>query len=133
MRWFGARPWAPACEPSLRTEIPTGAPCGYCEEPIEEDAFGVLLPIFSADVGAVSEQAMHAECFLRQLVGSLEHQLGFCGCLGSLAPDPPPAFTEIMTRLSLREQAVLAVGYFMKEQKKAQRKTRGAPAQRAVN
>jgi hypothetical protein len=59
--------------------------CPHCDEPVEN---GPIIPHLSDDGWA--PQRWHWECFMRGIVGGLNHQRGLCICCGgSLPPDPP--------------------------------------------
>lgn len=82
--------------------IPTPSSCClFCDEPHMpcEDA----VPI---NAGA---NFMHRECFFRSMIGSLGHQLGFCGCTGE------EDTSEI--GISKREAAILAFDFFKRERR----------------
>lgn len=93
MTWFGAG-WSSwlnyECE---HQDTPIGEPCFWCDEAIEPWASGVVMSCFTA----------HLECFLRQGMGSVGHQLGLCSCSGGpgILDDPPG--------LTIREAARAAV------------------------
>ncbi len=52
--------------------------CVFCEEEVlpEEQAPSMAQPA-------------HANCLLRQVIGSVGHQLGTCSCFGGTEEDPP--------------------------------------------
>jgi hypothetical protein len=103
MRWFG-KPWgAEACDPASHVETPVGEICMWCDEPIAEEDRGFLMPHLGA---AVTMRAHHLECYLRSILGGLNHLEGRCACHrkpGGLPPEPPDP--PGMTR---REAAVAA-------------------------
>lgn len=89
------------------TATPVGLPCLWCEEPIVEGDVGTLQGVgrkddatgeWVADMGAI-----HYECSMRQVVGSLAHVEGRCSCAvpGATEGDPEG--------ISKREAAVLAL------------------------
>jgi hypothetical protein len=49
--------------------------CQYCNEPILE--------------GELAAGALHRECAVRMVAGSVGHQLGLCSCHGGTDEDPP--------------------------------------------
>lgn len=49
------------------------------------------------------EEGCHRECHVRQIVGSIGHQLGFCSCAGGTFEDPP----ELSKRDAARAAAKL--------------------------
>lgn len=61
-------------------DTPIGAPCVLCDEAIAE-----------GDMGSVYENggAVHYECSMRGVAGSVGHQLGRCSCYGGTEEDPP--------------------------------------------
>lgn len=79
--WFGTSWGAPLNDDCTRVPTPTGASCLWCDEPIEADASGW-------GQGAAGPWA-HVECFSRQLLGSIGHQLHLCSCYGGDYEDPP--------------------------------------------
>lgn len=98
MRWFGTVSWARLCAGEYQTETPVGESCAHCAEPIAADESGVIMP-FSCG----AEQPMHAECFLRNIFGSVAHQMRTCSCYGGAADDAPAPGQTV------REEAALAV------------------------
>lgn len=89
-----------------RIDTPAGAICPWCEEPIAGDDCGIVMRA----VGDVPHQlaenpgwvAVHLECNLRQVFGSVGHQKGRCSCHGGTEEDP--------SGLSRRQAAKAAVG-----------------------
>lgn len=69
--------------------------CAWCAEPMREGE--PLAPVHGA--------TEHWECFMRSLVGGLNHQAGNCTCCGGDDPPDPPNMTR-------RQAALAAVGYF---------------------
>ncbi len=68
--------------------------CPWCEEPVLE----------SVDM-TLSNTPYHTECFVRGIIGGINHLAGRCTCCGGTdAPDP-----EGLTK---REAALVAVRYF---------------------
>jgi hypothetical protein len=78
--------------------------CGYCKEPLEEN------PPPQDFIGMGDEpEDMHRECFMRSVLGSLGHMMGFCSCVlgrGKGIEDPP--------RMTRREAAKAAYVYWNK-------------------
>jgi len=76
--------------------------CFFCEEPIEE---------WDALYRFADGLATHRNCFLRQVVGSVAHQMQTCSCYvkGSTLGDPPG-----MTK---RQAADAAVGMWERMEK----------------
>jgi hypothetical protein len=97
MKRFGPAVGAPYESDALHVPAPIGMLCRRCGEPIAEGESGVI------PSGVLRwEDPMHYECFLRGIVGGLNHQLGRCHCCGGDQPPDP----EGMTR---REAAIKAV------------------------
>lgn len=89
--WFGPASWgAPICE-GPRVDIPVGQPCLYCQEAIGKGDCGVMMPV--AKVGRTtyigSREAIHRECEIRNVIGSVGHQTRKCRCFGGNESDPP--------------------------------------------
>lgn len=91
--WFG-QPWPSAAQPAPvcdsaddRIDVPVGATCQWCEEPIGGTDSGIFMPFYDGE--QVVRVYDHVECWLRQIVGSLAHQHGRCSCHGGVAADPP--------------------------------------------
>lgn len=108
LQWFGPTAWSLHARenPELRVDIPVGAPCAYCGEPIEAGASGVVI------VGAGIH---HEECFLRPYTGGVLHQLGKCACPPELRGHAhgPPGFAEsVVSTMTRREEAVMASALF---------------------
>lgn len=101
MTWFGTSWGARICDPLFRVDPPIGKSCLWCEEPIVAGESGVLIP-HVAD-GTVTDQPWHLECFLRSILGGINHQRGRCTCCGGDQPPDPPGLTK-------REAARLAAG-----------------------
>jgi hypothetical protein len=79
--WFGIHWGAPMCDDLEHVSTPTGATCVYCEEPVAADDSGW---------GQGHEGPwFHIECFTRNIIGSVGHQLGICACYGGEYEDPP--------------------------------------------
>jgi hypothetical protein len=96
MTAFGS---APADPDIARSQTPVGEPCLRCEEPIAPGDSGYTMPYVAE--GGVAERALHRECFLRGVVGSVGHQQRRCSCYGGTLEDPPG--------LTRREAAAAAV------------------------
>jgi hypothetical protein len=101
MQWFGD-----AFEPSDMfppddcLPVPVGDACEWCGEPIAFEDSGVALPCSSGP----ELSYRHRECFLREMIGSVGHQLKVCTCYGGDFEDPP--------ELSRREAARAAVQFW---------------------
>ncbi len=102
MKWFGKAYGAPYEYDTPRVATPVGEPCLWCHEPMTEVDTGVIAGYIDMSMTPRSVP-YHYECYLRQIVGGVNHQLHLCvcpGCAGVLPPDPPT-----MTR---REAALAA-------------------------
>lgn len=69
MQWFG-NPWpseaerAPVCEhDELRTDVPVGATCGMCPNPIEPEQRGVWIEHMHGS-GVSEVRPVHINCLL---------------------------------------------------------------------
>ena len=77
--------------------------CPWCEEPIGEGEKHFLVSHLTATEGLVSEKRpWHRECWLRQISGSVNHQLRKCSCYGGVEHEDTGG-------LSKREEARAAV------------------------
>lgn len=102
MKVFG--PLAP--EHMTHVPVPLGAECSICSEPIAEGDSGYIQPhvTFLPDdtsKATVTDRAIHRECFLRKMMGSVGHQMHMCSCFGGTYCDPPG-----MTQREAAKQAV---------------------------
>jgi hypothetical protein len=72
--WFGTSWGAIFNDHTPQVPVPVGASCLWCDEPIaaHESGWGQC----------VNGPFMHVECFMRQMLGSVGHQLKLCGCYG---------------------------------------------------
>jgi hypothetical protein len=105
MKVFGPEPWGPAVdEPSMYAGplVSTDVICHHCKEPILVTESGVVMSLLSLDGAELIAQ--HRECHLRQVFGSVGHQLGKCSCRGGSEDDPPG--------LTTRDAALAAVNLF---------------------
>ena len=76
---------------SGRALIPVDRVCLHCGEAVADD-----------DLRSPAQNGpLHLECFVRALVGGVNHQAGTCTCCGGRDPPDPPG-------LSRREAAILA-------------------------
>jgi len=92
MRYF--RPAGRPAHPHLdEAPQPIGAACVHCDEAVGPDDDGVVY---------ANGPIAHFECFMRRIVGSVNHQLRRCSCYGGDGPDEPPELTR-------RESARLAL------------------------
>jgi hypothetical protein len=70
---------ATLCDDVEQVPTPIGEACLYCEESIEADDRGFLIPHWGE---TVTEEPWHQECLLRSVIGSVGHQLHHCECYG---------------------------------------------------
>lgn len=99
MKWFG-KPWgAPLCREFARVETPT-TPCAWCEEPFTVEDGGVEIPCVGME--PMAPLHYHVECFMRTIVGGLNHVRGECTCCGG-TDDPDP---DDMTKREASKAAV---------------------------
>ena len=85
--WFGT-PWpSGVCYADdgrllaeMRKETPVGEACLLCDEPIEDGDRGQAFPCLTAADVPPTVRHTHAECALRNVVGSVEHLDGKCTC-----------------------------------------------------
>jgi hypothetical protein len=105
MKWFGKAYGAPYERDTPHAPTPVGEPCLWCEENIEAGDTGLIVGYIDTGEALTPRQVpYHYECYLRQIIGGVNHQLHLCccpGCAGVLPPDP-----QGMTR---REAALAAV------------------------
>lgn len=65
--------------------------CPYCDEPVE--GLGEIIPHLKAD-GTVEPWHWHFECWMRGIIGGLNHLQGGCTCCGGSDPPDPPGMTR---------------------------------------
>jgi hypothetical protein len=95
MRWFG-EPWGSSTLGVIpQVDVPLGAVCVWCEELIDEHDSGIVY---------ANGPVAHRDCFLRQVIGGVNHIRGCCTCHGGTEPPDPPE----MTRREAAEAAVAA-------------------------
>jgi hypothetical protein len=80
MQFFGPAKWGGALEGAEFVKAPVGMKCSFCDDPIYEDEFGVIMPCVGTE--KVYIVAYHKECNLRLIVGSVSHQRKQCMCYG---------------------------------------------------
>jgi hypothetical protein len=99
VRWFGPSWNSELCHTEEPAPTPVGEHCVHCEEPVLDGEQGFIY---------ANGPASHRECFMRQITGSVAHQLKQCSCYvpGSTCGDPP--------ELSRREAARQAVAHYHK-------------------
>jgi hypothetical protein len=79
--------------------------CEWCNEPIAEDDATKWIPhLGKIGVPAVTKP-WHINCFIRSMIGGLNHLRGTCHCCGGTDPPDPP-------EMSLREAADAAVRHY---------------------
>lgn len=89
MKWFGKAYGAPYESDGPQVQTPWTSKCRRCGERIGIDDSGVY------ETGPLRwENPVHYECFLRGIVGGLNHQLGRCTCCGGDQPPDPPELTR---------------------------------------
>lgn len=105
MQWFGKAYGAPYEFDTPHVPTPVGVKCIWCAESIQDGDDGLVVGYIDTDVSPEPRQVpYHYECYLRQIVGGVNHQLHLCscpGCAGVLPPDP--------SHLTRREAAQAAV------------------------
>lgn len=89
MQYFGPKRWGLESMPTVDT--PVGQFCMYCKEYIGANDFGVMMPY--ADEKGFTSKPQHRECFVRQMVGSVQHQRGECMCFGYDVPHEDTGMT----------------------------------------
>lgn len=69
--YFGD-PWPSGlCDLGTQVETPTGAPCWFCDVPIDSDDQGTF--VYSFLEGIPVRLPLHKECSLRSIVGGIGH------------------------------------------------------------
>jgi hypothetical protein len=66
VKWFGENWNALICYETEHIETPVGKRCGYCQERIQENSQGVLLPLFGHE-WQPSEIPYELSCFFKML------------------------------------------------------------------
>lgn len=85
--YFGVRWDAPAFEDAIEVPTPVGEACLMCQEPVDEGESGVLTPYLGDLENGPDLRAVHIECWLRSLLGSVAHLEGRCTCFGGSIQD----------------------------------------------
>lgn len=71
MRYFGPPARCPEWMPQVPT--PTGAPCHFCNHPVEADARGFMIPRLHTDpdgfMSCAGEDPVHDHCLARWVSG----------------------------------------------------------------
>lgn len=102
-QWFGRSWGAPICEAENYAETPVGEPCLRCREVILPGDSGMITLFMRADGSSLQPQ--HLACFMRGIVGGLNHLRGCCTCCGGTEEPDPPGMTT-------REAAEAALQYW---------------------
>lgn len=102
MLWFG-EDWKNGYDATDQQPVPIGGQCAYCDETIIASDHGVIVP--SINQTDLRHVPLHGECFVRQIVGGINHQRGKCFCCGGNSEPDPATLTK-------RQAAKLAVAYF---------------------
>lgn len=102
MRWFGPILFSNACIDLQKVDVPTGIPCSRCNEVIEPTDCGYMVNHITQN--EISQKPIHEDCFMREVVGSVGHQMKKCHCYGGNEDDPP--------ELTKRQAATAAVKLF---------------------
>jgi hypothetical protein len=108
MRYFGTIRHAD-CEGAA---TPVGEPCSRCGESIVAGDRGVIMPHVHLDRPS-TDQPLHYECFMRNIVGSVMHQQKLCRCFMPLET----ACEEDDPRLTKRQAAELATALWYYRQR----------------
>lgn len=95
MCYFGQRHPAPIYQLES-VPVPVGETCVFCEEPILDGEDGFL------DAG---KHALHRECMLYSIFGSVSHQMKVCRCYKG------PEAVDCEDGLSMRQGAKLALAH----------------------
>lgn len=92
--------------------------CMHCEEPVVEGESGLVIPcVRQGPPGPDGEpgrpvsnpEAVHKECHIRSIMGSVEHLEGRCGTCNGVAPDGPHRHPADM--MSYRDQARAVIAW----------------------
>lgn len=84
-------------------------PCSFCEEEIQPDDSGFLIPAYGIDPNEAflyeghTYTPYHRECFLRTIVGSVAHQRHQCSCHGGTGEDDPKLTKRQAAKAAVRE------------------------------
>jgi hypothetical protein len=105
MKWFGIVPFGPACVDLPRVSPPVGEACAWCDEHITAIDEGYVLP--HVDHETVTDRPFHLECFVRQVFGSVGHQLKVCACHGGEYEDSPTLTKREAAKAALEQAQTL--------------------------
>lgn len=89
--------------------------CGHCAESIEASDYVGTVALTSDE--RPSAIPLHGECFIRLLVGGVNHMKGICHCTGGAEPPDPPWMTK-------REAALAAFLHYHDRLKRSPRAER---------
>ena len=90
--WFG-RDWgAPVCRESSAVPTPIGQACAHCGEKVAAGEDGFMLGHWGQEVAG--EAPLHLECYLRLILGGVNHLRGTCLCCGGTEPPDPPGISR---------------------------------------
>lgn len=94
--WFGKNWGSPMCDPAMHCPTPVGEPCLWCEERIAADDDGFLSAVIDSPGAALQlrEAPYHLDCYIRNVVGGVNHLRGNCKCCGGTEPPDPPDLTK---------------------------------------
>jgi hypothetical protein len=106
-RWFGRDYGSPMQKDCPQIATPVGAYCFYCEESIVNGDDGII------DSGG---NVLHYACFMRGLIGSINHQLGMCSCFHAGAVE--------VDELGTKRQAAEAALRFYEYSRRTKREVR---------
>jgi hypothetical protein len=101
--------------PELHVRVPLGCICAWCDEPIRAEDSGVWM--VHQDSEGLAHRPWHRECWLRTIVGSIEHQRGECGCPTHCTNQDDDGVAiawvhrTLGRRATKREEALAAVAY----------------------
>jgi len=99
MKWFGTSWGAPMNETCPQVDVPAGATCIWCEEPILPSDAGVVF---------ANGPVAHRNCFFRQSFGSVGHIEKRCTCFMT-DPESTCSDPEGMTKREAANAAVEAI------------------------
>jgi hypothetical protein len=91
MKWFGPAAFSNACVHGERAPVPVGQHCAWCEEGFAPGDVGYLVPLVG---DTITDMAYHAECFLRTVLGGVNHHKGLCTCCGGDEEPDPSGMTK---------------------------------------
>lgn len=101
--YFGESWDAPICDGAPNAATPIGVPCNACNYPIEDGDQGLIQGILAKE-DDWRDGAIHRECMIRGIVGTVKCQQGIHPCNDD---------EETMSPLELRNAARAATAYFL--------------------